>query len=303
MRAGPGKVAADGDRDRSLVLHVRVEQVDVPRLLEHQDAATGLEAAGVEVLEVGELLEFPRVRVVGPHVDRVVAIGEKVDRLVHVDGIVIVAAVPGQLLDRVVGEVEHPDRLVLATAVVAPLGLPALDRLVGELLAVGGELTPPGAGHGHRIREPAVEGDRPQLRVGDRRARSPGGEYHAAAVVGPAPGQVRAGVPGQSSRLASLDRNHVDVGVAVVLAGEGHEGPVRRELGSALDALKAGQAPRRSAVATDDPQVGGICEDDMLVADVRLTQKLGFGAERGAGASQGQPYGDEQANPHNAISS
>ena len=123
------------------------------------------------------------------------------------------------------------------------------------------------------------------------------------AVVGPAPREVGAGVPGQSSRLASLDRNHVDVGVAVVLAGEGHQGPVRRQLGSALDALKAGQPPRGSAIATDDPQVGGIGEDDMLVADVRLTQQLGLGAERGAGASQGQPYGDEQADPHNAISS
>ena len=272
--------------------------MDVPRLLEHEHPAARLEVPGIELLEVGQLLEAPCRRVIRPDVDGEVAVGKEVDRVVDVDGGRVVGTVPRQLLQRVVFEVEHPDRLVLAAAVVAPFRLPARDRLVGELRAIGRERSAPRARHGHRLGETALESDRPELGIGNRRVGAPRCEDDTAAVVRPAAAGVGAGMPRQPARFAALDRHHVHVDVAVVLAGEGHHRAVGRELRIALHTLEAGQPASRSAVAIDDPEVGGIGEDDVLVTDVGLAQQPRLAGGVMGGGSKNQQCGDGQPSPH-----
>ena len=240
-------------------------------MLEDQGSATGLEVLGVELLEFCQLPEGVGRRVVGINVDGVVAIGQEINRVAGVDWIAVVAIVPGEFVDRVVAQVEDPDRLVLPSAVVTPLVLVALDHLVGELLAARRELAAPGPRHRHRLGESAVDRDRPELGIGHGRAGSTGGEDDRLAIVGPAPGGVGAGVPGQALRFATVDRYDVDVRVAIVLTREGHRAAVRRELGVALDALEAGQAPCVTALASDDPQVSAVGKDDVLGADVGVS--------------------------------
>jgi len=94
-----------------------------------------------------------------------------------------------------------------------------------------------------------------------------GGEEELLAVSREAQGHVRAGVIGETPGHPPRSRDHVDVGVPVVLTGEGEPRTVRGEDGPRLGAHGRRETPRLAAVAADDPQVLGVGERDLGAAD------------------------------------
>jgi len=104
-----------------------------------------------------------------------------------------------------------------------------------------------------------------------------------------------------AKRRAAAHGHDEDVGVAVVVAGEGHQRAVRREARIGLGARKAGQAQRVAAVAADHPEVIGVGEGDLRVTDRGLAQQTGSlgGTQGGEKKNQGQTRGraDPVASP------
>ncbi len=139
-------------------------------LEDHAPVAAG-QVLAVELLEVGTLIQLAGGRVPGPHVHGQVAVAEEEDRVAHPRRREVVAAVPGQALHVQGRQVDDPDGVALAAAVVAPLHVPALDHLVGHARPVGGvrARVDPRDGQGHR--QDGVQADGPQP---GRRPRRPG---------------------------------------------------------------------------------------------------------------------------------
>ena len=159
--------------------------------------------------------------------------------------------------------------------------------------AVGGHAAEVGLGQREGSRQPALRRHRVEL-------PEPGGRRFASrleedvAVGRPALRDVGGWVPGEALGLAAGGRHEVDVGVAVVLAGEGDPAPVGAEGGVGFGAFGAGQADRVAAVPRDFPEVVGVREDDVRGAHVGLTQEAralglgGGGGEEGGGEGNGQ---------------
>ena len=96
-------------------------------------------------------------------------------------------------------------------------------------------------------------------------------------VVAPARRQwTRRRIEGQLPRLAAIGGHHVDLFIAVVLAGEGDPLAIGRELREQLDAGMRGQARGGAARRVDHPQIAAVGEDDAVVVDVRKAQELGL---------------------------
>jgi len=76
----------------------------------------------------------------------------------------------------------------------------------------------------------------------------------------------------QPPRNSAAGRDDVDVGVAVVVAAEGDQRAVGRELGEHLAALGRAEPPGRAPGLRHRPQIAGVDEDDLLGADVGKTQ-------------------------------
>ena len=85
-------------------------------------------------------------------------------------------------------------------------------------------------------------------------------------------------IVGQLPGLAAIGGHHVNLLVAIVLAGEGDPLAVGRELREQLDAGMRGEARSGAAGGVDHPQIAAVSEDDAVVVDVRKTQKLGLRA-------------------------
>jgi len=69
-------------------------------------------------------------------------------------------------------------------------------------------------------------------------------EGHRTTVVGPVHRQVVARMPGQALRLAAGHRDHVDIGIAVVVGGKGDALSIGREHRGVLVGGGRGQATR-----------------------------------------------------------
>ena len=65
-------------------------------------------------------------------------------------------------------------------------------------------------------------------------------------------------VPRQAARLPAAHGHYVHVGIAVVVAGEGDELPIGREVRAGFHARPHGEALRVRAVAVGQPDVAGI---------------------------------------------
>ena len=84
-------------------------------------------------------------------------------------------------------------------------------------------------------------------------------------------------IVGQLPRLTALRRDHIDLLVAVVLAGERDPPPGRIEFREELEAGVGGEANRAPALIRNGPNVARMDEDDPIALDVRKSQKLGLG--------------------------
>ena len=80
-------------------------------------------------------------------------------------------------------------------------------------------------------------------------------------------------MPGEAARHAAGGRHDIDVGIALVLAGEGDAGAVGREDGRGFQARTGGEAPGGAAFPRHAPQVAGIDEHDVGAAQGRFLQQ------------------------------
>ena len=111
-------------------------------------------------------------------------------------------------------------------------------------------------------------------------------EHHGPSVRGPAGDVILGGVPGEPPRHAAVRLDDVDVHVAVVLAREGDERPVRGEERLRLAPGPGRQPPRLAARARHAPQIAGEGEDHAGAAHGRLLQeqrRRGVRRRRGPG--------------------
>src|SRR5271170_1604988 len=94
----------------------------------------------------------------------------------------------------------------------------------------------------------------------------------------------------QALRNAARRRNHVNIFVAIIFAGEGDHRTIGRKHWIDFNADVARQPSRFAALALDHPQVAAITERDVRLADRRLTQKSvwigALRANRPSGESQ-----------------
>ena len=80
---------------------------------------------------------------------------------------------------------------------------------------------------------------------------------------------------GQALGRAAVGGHGVDLGVAVVLAGEGELRAVGREAREGVVARAAGQAARGAAVLVDGVELPGVVEDDLRAVGRREAQQAG----------------------------
>ncbi len=296
-RPHAGQVALDLDVEP---LHFALRDVVKPDLAEALDRDRARSGGGRLQVEpvVGECARHLAVgRVVAIERHRPVAVGEEVDRAArpHRPGVVRVGA--RDLLHRECREVDQPDRRRLAATVALPGALPLPVRHVGEALAIGRRRGHPDRRQRQSLRPPAGGGDGEEMGV-VRAARARGEKEHLRAVGRPGEELIVPRMPGQTARLAAHRRDDVDVGVAVVLAGEGDRPAIGREERMRLDADPGRQPPRRAPLAPDDPQVVGVGEDHRRRGDGRRPQqersgRAGCAGRVGCGASEEECEGEK----------
>ena len=88
--------------------------------------------------------------------------------------------------------------------------------------------------------------------------------------------RLRVAVKVRRLRHAALGGHEVDLGVAVVLAGEGEPLAVGREAGEHLEAVVAGQPAGDAAGGRHGVQVAGVGEDDLVAVDGGEAQAARF---------------------------
>src|SRR5205814_868414 len=98
--------------------------------------------------------------------------------------------------------------------------------------------------------------------------------------------------------LAAFGRDHVDVGVAGVLAAEGDPLAVGGEVRVAGLTLEAGDAAGGAARALDDPDVVGVGEGDVGGADGRAAEETGAGTGGAFHQGKGKGEGKEDSITH-----
>jgi hypothetical protein len=85
---------------------------------------------------------------------------------------------------------------------------------------------------------------------------------------------------GEAAGHASGGGNDEDIAVAVVFSGEGDQGAVGREIWKGLDTHAGSEAVSVAAVAADDPEIVGVIESDLRLADggeTKQERRIGLG--------------------------
>ena len=144
---------------------------------------------------------------------------------------------------------------------------------MGNAEAVWGIGAAESARHWQRLRQSAIQTDRPEPKVWLRRADPPRREKHATTIGCPAAHSVRTGMIGQPLSVATCGRHHVHVGVPGNGGAESDLGSVGREVRINLGSLSRGEAACVSAAPRDDPQVAGVCESHQIAAHGRVTKQ------------------------------
>lgn len=151
--------------------------------------------------------------------------------------------------------------------VALPGLLPLGVRNVGDVSAVGRERSVFGDGERHSRGESALDRNGVELILEVHEAVGPGIEEDVFAVGRPT-GNVFVGrIVGEAARHAAGGGDHKDIAIAVVFAGEGDRGAVGREIGERLDADAGSEAMGVAAIPADGPEIVGVGEDNLRLAD------------------------------------
>ncbi len=220
-RHHPGEIARRSNIHDVLFSGFRIEFVDIAGLLEHDRAGAGVKRFDVEVGEFGDLRQLLPFRVVRPDIRHAVTIGDEVDRVAHPHGIHVFGIGPGRRNEVVALEIDDPDRAVLPAAVVAPFLIPGVVHPIGDVRAVGGDLTLITAGQRQRLFDATLRGHSPEARRSRRSpGRARGRKKDRLAVRGPSLLPVGARMPGETARLAAVRGHDVHVGVPRIFSAE-----------------------------------------------------------------------------------
>ena len=244
-------------------------------LFEDHHASACVHRLHVEVGEARDLRHGFGTAVVLPDVLHAVTIGDE-EHVVTDPGRVQFLGID-RTRDGVEGvalQVEHPDRLVLPSAIVAAFVVPRTGHAIRDVRAGGVDVSLEGTRHRHGRFGTALGADGPEARRRGSRLRLPrAGEDDTLAIGRPSRDAVGTRMPGEPSRFAALDRNRVDVRISGVRTRERDRPSIERELGLRGRPLERREPPRLSAAAVHDPDIAGVRKGDVALADAGLPQQ------------------------------
>ena len=324
---GPLAVRARCRSRRSIVLHVLeaaaagfvvVVDLDVDllglfrRQVELEDPAAALvddrriaerRELDVVILVVRELLRFVRLQVedVQVHPPKLVAVGGEVNLVPvpHRDDFLVVRL--RQLLRLLRGEVVQPEVVGHAAAVALPGAELAEDAVVDELGIVRRKGAEAAAGQRQLLRQAAVDRNREQLTDEIIMRLEPRAEHDRLIVVLPAHddvvrphavGHVVAAEgrgPGQPAGRAAVGRHDVNLGVAVVLAGEREPFAVGRKPRKHLEPVVVRDPAGDPPAAGTRYRLPGVGECHPVAVNRGEPQQTGFGG----GCSRSERHHDD----------
>ena len=274
-----------------------VEQIQLTELVINQGVTRAGERANVGAGVVQHFGHLPGGRVVAKDADVPGAAREKIDLPADVDREKIRGLVVGNFHRLESRQRGHPERAGAAAAIVAPGDVGGVieaegrrQRRVGDVRGIRRELALIGHGQRQTRRLAAARRHRIQLGV-TARGVARGAEQDAPPVRGPAHRDVGRRMVGDPMRCAAHGGNGEDVGVAVVLAGEGDGAAVGREHRRGLEADAVGQAGGATAAARHGPQIARIAEGDQFAAQSRCLEQVGL-VRRRHGCTGGEHCGD-----------
>ena len=104
-----------------------------------------------------------------------------------------------------------------------------------------------------------------------------GSEENGLTIGRPTGEYVGARMVSETARDATGGGDDVDVGVAIVLAAEGYEGTIGREVGIEFVADAGSETTGLAASAGNGPEVAGVFEDDLRFRDGRVAEEECWG--------------------------
>mmetsp|Transcript_65226 Transcript_65226/g.154019 ORF Transcript_65226/g.154019 Transcript_65226/m.154019 type:complete len:570 (+) Transcript_65226:1680-3389(+) len=290
LRPGLRRDAGELDVEQPGNAAGQLDLLDPPADLVHQGGAVGVDAADIPLCFVRQLAQLLGGGVEGEQIGRPVgAVGDEDHLTAGPDRRDVAGIDMRDLLPGLAGHVHDPDRRRRAAAAEPPAagaGVGRAIRAVGQPLAI----RRPGALVGDRLHHlrlvAAVHADFVELVAAVVQHLARRREQHALAVGAPAIDDVGRGMPGQAPRLAAVQPDDVDVGVAVVAGRKRDAAAIRRKTRRELGCRVAGQAARMAAVAVRQPEVTGIDKGQVVVGQRGLAQHVGGLGHRLPGRNQ-----------------
>ena len=175
----------------------------------------------------GDLLQVLALGIETPDVVGVIAFREEIDLafVPHRIGMPFAVGLRGLDQGKVL-EVENPDGLCLSAPIVAPLGIPEGDGLVGGVLAVFRNFAKSSLWNRQHFFKATLYRNAVKLIAARRHSRPTRAKKHRFAVGHPALYHIDARVPGQAFGCATFGRQDKYIGIAIVLSGKGDAFPI-----------------------------------------------------------------------------
>ena len=288
------------------LLGVRVVGMNRPALLEHHHAGSAGNVPHVELTRGGHLLRLPRTRLVAPQVHHSVAVGAEVDETTEPRREGVVGVLARDLLDVVRFGIVDPHPIGATSAVALPAAECVAKRGVGDAFrvrSVGGVRR---TRNRERLRGAAR--DRRTVEARLRSARlAPARKDHVRRVGVPTLDVVAAGVKREAPGDPAVDRQEVDVGVALVLRRVRHPRAVGAQVRARLPAHVAGEAACIPPAAGRDPEIVSVDEDDVLGGDRRVLQEeclvRGLRPRRRGREEHHAPHDGQEKRAHSSVNS
>ena len=289
--AADGEVLLDFDGNFLGLLRGQVEAVNEPAILEHDRGVAERGKLDRELGEMGELAGLLCAQVVGEKVGLPVgiALGHEVNLVAPPHGEDVLRRVVGEPRGRFCGKIIKPDLVRLPAPIALPSSELTEDTVVSHLLSVRRKAAPTTAGEGQRLGNAALQPRQGEFALERVPLRAPGSVNDGVVVtpghddvVGPHPvGDIvaleRGGV-GEAPGFAAVCGHDIDLGVAVVLSGEGKEFSIGREAREHFVAsFIAGQASRETPVSRNRVEITGAAEHDLLPVNRGEAEQSGLG--------------------------
>ena len=304
--AGGQAVVGDGDAHLLRLFRGQVEAVDEAAVLVHDGPGPDGGELDVEVGISGKLPRLPGIEVMDEevHAPGIAAVGQEIDPVPAPHGDDVLGRVGSDVLDLPGAKVKDPHVVRHAPAVLLPGAELAKDPVVGHLPVVGGEGAEAAPGHRDLFGQPAFGGHEKEGAVEAVEGPHAGPECDLGLAVLPGHDDVVGAhavghvVAAEGCRVretagdAAGRRYEIDLGVAVVLAGEGNGLAVRGEPREHLVPGVAGHLPRHAAPRGDRVEVSGVREHDVVPVDGGEPEESGFGL--GQARHRGRKHQQEQ---------